>query len=105
MSFAPVITALAIPSEALVERRVPKRLLLEQGAPTVADKRRIQEGIEEMTWVAALKPTNVGVPAFKDECHFVLNSLLAKCLPNLVPSLHDFLEPASQAIYFAWFDA
>jgi hypothetical protein len=66
MSFAPIINALAIPDEALVEQRVPKKLLLEQGAPTAADKRQIQDGIEEMTWVAALKPINIGVPAFQD---------------------------------------
>lgn len=66
MSSAPVINALAIPNEALVDQRVPKKLLLEQGAPTAADKRQIQDGIEEMTWVAALKPVNIGVPAFRD---------------------------------------
>src|ERR1019366_787960 len=66
MSFAPVINALAIPNEALVDQRVPKKLLLEQGAPTAADKRQIQDCIEEMTWVAALKPINIGVPAFQD---------------------------------------
>ena len=67
MSFAPVINALAIPPEARVDQRVPKKLLLEQGAPTAADKRQIQDGIEEMTWVAALKPTNIAVPAFRDD--------------------------------------
>lgn len=66
MSFAPVIDALALPDEALVDQRVPKKLLLEQGAPTAADKRQIQDGIEEMIWVAALKPINIGVPAFQD---------------------------------------
>lgn len=66
MSFGPVIKALAIPLEALVDQRVPKKLLLEQGAPTGTDKRQIQDGIEEFTWVAALKPTNIGVPAFRD---------------------------------------
>src|ERR1035441_2223177 len=66
MSTAPVIDALAIPLEARVDRRVPKKLLLEQGAPTAADKRHIQDCIEEMTWVAALKPINIGVPAFRD---------------------------------------
>ena len=66
MSFAPVIDALGIPPNALVEQRVPKKLLLEHGAPTVADKRQIQDGIEEIIWVAALKPTNIGVPAFED---------------------------------------
>jgi hypothetical protein len=66
MSFAALISALAIPKEAMVEQRVPKKLLLEQGAPTAADKRQIQEGIEEITWVAALKPANIGVPTFRD---------------------------------------
>jgi hypothetical protein len=67
MSFDAVIKALAIPREAFVDRRVPKKLLIEQGAPTSADRRRIIDGIEELHWVAALKPTNIGVPAFKDE--------------------------------------
>jgi hypothetical protein len=66
MSFATVIDALGIPPSALVEQRVPKKLLLEHGAPTAADKRQIQDGIEEIVWVAALKPTNIGVPAFQD---------------------------------------
>jgi hypothetical protein len=66
MRFALVIDALAIPPGALVEQRVPKRMLLEHGAPTAADKRQIQDGIEEIVWVAALKPTNIGVPAFDD---------------------------------------
>lgn len=66
MNFAPIIRAFAIPREALVEQRVPKKLLMEQGAPTTADKRQIQDGIEEIFWVAALKPNNIGVPAFRD---------------------------------------
>lgn len=66
MSFDPVISALAVPRGALVEQRVPKKLLVEQGAPTAADKRRITDGIDEVHWVAALKPTNIGIPAFKD---------------------------------------
>jgi hypothetical protein len=67
MNFAPVIDALALPPDARVDQRVPKKLLLEQGAPTAADKRQIQEGLEELFWVAALKPTNIAVPAFRDE--------------------------------------
>ena len=67
MSFAPVINALALPPDARVHKRVPKKLLTEQGAPTAADKRQIQDGIEELLWVAALKPTNIAVPAFRDE--------------------------------------
>lgn len=66
MSFTPVIDALGLPADARVDQRVPKKILTEHGAPTAADKRRIQDGIEELFWVAALKPTNIAVPAFKD---------------------------------------
>lgn len=66
MRLALVIDALGIPPGAIVEQRVPKKLLLDHGAPTAADKRQIQDGISEIVWVAALKPTNIGVPAFDD---------------------------------------
>ena len=61
-----LIAALDLPPNARVDRRVPKTLLLEHGAPTAADKRRIRDGIEEVQWVATLKPTTIGVPAFRD---------------------------------------
>lgn len=64
---AAILTALALPADALVEQRIPKKLLLEQSAPKPADKRLIQDGIEDLTWFAALKPTNIGVPACRDE--------------------------------------
>ncbi len=59
--------ALSLPPEVRVDRRVAKKLLLEQGAPTAADKRIIQDGVDDLHWIAALKPTNIGVPAFRDE--------------------------------------
>jgi hypothetical protein len=66
MTAATVITALALPSDARVDQRVPKKLLVENGAPTAADKRQINDSIEELLWVAALKPANLGVPVFRD---------------------------------------
>ena len=66
MTASAVITALGLPPESLVNQRVPKKLLLENGAPTAGDKRKIQEGIEELLWVAALKPANIGVPLYRD---------------------------------------
>ncbi len=66
MSLTVVLDALALPANARVEQRIPKKLLVEQGAPTAADKRQIQDGIEELQWVAALKPTNIAVPAYRD---------------------------------------
>ena len=61
-----VIDALALPPEARVDQRVPKKLVVENGAPTAADKRQINDGIEELLWLAALKPTTIGVPEYRD---------------------------------------
>lgn len=66
MNEADVIAALDMPPSARVDQRVPKKLLVENGAPTAADKRKINEGIEEVFWLAALKPTTIGVPEFRD---------------------------------------
>ena len=62
-----VLAALELPAVARVDRRIPKTLLGEHGAPTAADKRRINEAIEQIQWVAALKPTTIGVGAYQDE--------------------------------------
>jgi len=52
-----LIAALALPCSARVEN----------GAPTPADKRQINDGVEELFWVAALKPTTIGVPEYRDD--------------------------------------
>jgi hypothetical protein len=62
-----LLMALDLPAASRVDQRVPKKLLLENGAPTPADKHHINEGIEELLWLAALKPTTIGVPAYCDE--------------------------------------
>lgn len=67
MNASALISALGLPSAALVSQRVPKKMLAENGAATSADRKLLQDHIEEITWVAALKPTNVGVAEFRDE--------------------------------------
>lgn len=62
-----ILTALDLPAGSRVDQRVPKKLLLENGAPTAADKRYINEGIDELLWLAALKPTTIGVPKYCDD--------------------------------------
>lgn len=62
-----VLDALQLPAQALIAHRVPKTLLVENGAPTPADKRHIDTGIEELRWVATLKPTTVGVATYTDD--------------------------------------
>jgi hypothetical protein len=66
MNVESVVSALSLPPQARVDQRVAKKLLVENGAATPTDKRWINEGIEELTWVAALKPTTIGVAAFSD---------------------------------------
>ena len=72
MNSLDLIAALSLPDDALVDRRVPKTLLIENGAPTAADKRRIREGIAEIRWLAALKPTTIGLSEYRDAAREVL---------------------------------
>lgn len=97
MTASEAIAALDIPAAAHVERRVPKTLLVEHGAPTAADRRRINEGIENIVWVAALKPGTVGVAAHRDEFREYLEIAIIRMtlrLDNRVPRLIDLLHRA-----------
>lgn len=89
------IAALELPAAARVDRRVPKTLLLEHGAPTAADKRHINEGIEQILWVAALKPTTIGVAAHRDDAREYLEIAVLRVTfradakpPRLIELLH-----------------
>lgn len=67
MTLDEVVVALALPASCRVDQRVPKKLLIENGAPTAADRRLINDAVAEIQWLAALKPTTVGVPDYRDE--------------------------------------
>ena len=71
LSSEQLISALRLPAEATVGQRVPKKILAEnltsRGTATSADRKLLQEQIDEITWVAALKPTNAGIPEYQDE--------------------------------------
>lgn len=67
MTSTAVIEAMGLPADARVDQRVPKKLLVENGAPTAADKRQINDGIEDLFWLAALKPATIGVPTYRDD--------------------------------------
>ena len=62
-----LITALGLPTRCRVDQRVPKKMLIEHGAPTAADKRLLNDHIESVQWLAALKPHTVGVPIWRDD--------------------------------------
>ena len=42
-------------------------MLIEHGAPTAPDKRLLNDHIESVQWLAALKPHTVGVPLWRDD--------------------------------------
>jgi len=67
MTVQDLIAALDLPGSCRVDQRVPKKLLIENGAPTAGDKRQINDGIEEILWLAALKPNTIGVPEYRDD--------------------------------------
>lgn len=56
-----VVKALALPERARIDQRVPKKMLAEHGAPTATDRRLLTDGIEELQWIAALKPGTVAI--------------------------------------------
>lgn len=62
-----LVRALALPDRSRVGQRVPKKMLAEHGAPTAADRRLLTDGIEELLWVAALKPGTVAIPEHRAE--------------------------------------
>lgn len=62
-----IISALGLPAGCRVDQRVPKKLLVENGAPTSGDKRLINDAVEEVQWLAALKPNTVGVAEYRDD--------------------------------------
>lgn len=66
MTAEDIIAALQLPEHARVNQRVAKKLLIENLAPAAADRQQINEGIEDVHWLAALKPANCGVPGYRD---------------------------------------
>lgn len=62
LSVSELVDALCLPASCRVDQRVPKKMLAEHGAPTTADRRLLTDGIEELQWIAALKPGTVAIP-------------------------------------------
>lgn len=62
-----LVSALDLPVSCRVDQRVPKKMLAENGAITSADKYLINNCIEEIQWLAALKPNTVGVGEYRDD--------------------------------------
>ncbi|CBL45874.1 Hypothetical protein HDN1F_22910 [gamma proteobacterium HdN1] len=91
LSAQTLIHALRLPEGCRVDQRVPKKLLLENGAPTAADKRLITEAIEEIQWIAALKPNTIGVPDYRDTLREYLE------IAVLAVTVRGIVKPASHS--------
>lgn len=91
LSAQTLIHALRLPESCRVDQRVPKKLLLENGAPTAADKRLITEAIEEIQWIAALKPNTIGVPDYRDTLREYLE------IAVLAVTVRGIVKPASHS--------
>ncbi|MDE2845564.1 MAG: DUF4391 domain-containing protein [Gemmatimonadota bacterium] len=98
MSSLDLIAALALPDSALVDRRVPKTLLVENSAPTAADRRRIREDIEEIRWFAALKPTTVGVAEYRDAAREYLEIAVLQLSLRIETSSNRLTELVHRAV-------
>lgn len=66
MTAEELIGALSLPPTVRLDQRVSKKLLIENAAATAADKRQISEAVDGMQWVAALKPSTIAVPVYRD---------------------------------------
>jgi len=98
MNAADLLAALDLPAAARVDRRVPKTLLTEYGAPTAADKRRINDGIERAQWVAALKPSTVGVAVYRDEVREYLEVAVLHVVLRATAKLGRLIELLHRAV-------
>lgn len=87
LSLNELLTALALPPSTQVQQRVPKKILAENSAASLADRKLVQDRIEELTWQAVLKPTNVGVAAYVDELRSYLEVavLVARLRTEVAP--------------------
>ena len=93
-----LIAAFDLPAGSRVDQRVPKKLLLENGAPTAADKRHINEGIEELLWLAALKPTTIGVPDYRDDAREYLEIAVLRLTLRPAAKVRRLVELVHRAI-------
>ena len=66
MNAEDLVEALRLPHGSALNRRLPKALIIENGANTAADRRLIREQVRRADWVASLKPLNTGLAASPD---------------------------------------
>lgn len=98
MTVVDLIAALELPEGSHINQRVPKRILLDNAAVTASDKRAINAGIEELRWVAALKPANIGVPLYRDAIREYLEIAVLQLILRPEARIQRLLELVHRAI-------
>jgi hypothetical protein len=98
MTAADLLRALDLPASARVDRRVPKTLLTQYGGPTAADRRKINEGVEHLQWVAALKPGTVGVAEYRDDSREYLEIAVLRLTVRQGGKLDRLVELVHRAV-------
>lgn len=61
-----LLDAFGLPRESRIDRRLPKASIAEHGATTTRDRRLIKDGVDRVTWIAALKPSTVSIASYRD---------------------------------------
>lgn len=98
MNAETILAALDLPRASRVDQRIPKKLLLENGAPTAADRRYINEGIEELNWLAALKPTTIGAPEYRDTIREYLEIAVLQLILRVRANARRLVELVHRAV-------
>lgn len=93
-----VVDALGLPANTRVDIRVPKRMLIEQGAPTSTDKRVIQDGVDDLVWFAACKPGTIGVQSFSDDVREYIEIAVIGCAFRARAKSNRLIELIHRAI-------
>ncbi len=97
-SISAVVDVLGLPANARVDIRVPKKMLIEQGAPTSTDKRAIQDGVDDLVWFAACKPGTIGVQSFADDVREYIEIAVIGCAFRAGAKSNRLIELIHRAI-------
>lgn len=63
----PLYQAMALPDACRLDKRVYKKLFLENDALTAADRRLFRDHVDTVTWKYTFKPETVNIPVYEDE--------------------------------------
>ena len=66
-SAAELYTRMQVPDAALLDRRMAKKLFVENGELSAADKKTLLENVEQILWKYTFKPTTVAIASYSDE--------------------------------------